>query len=193
MANQAKASNGSVFYPLKTVIEQQYFKLHGYQIVTGHLNGLSTTGVWLKLEDIAVAKAIRKELNSDKKAEDREGRCVIVNSKGLRTKCPESSHCSACPHCRTGKPLSLDIELTNKADKFQDARSEFEDDVVMTMLAKALMDHVHNLGGKYAKVMAALINGTSVRTFAEENKIGKSTAQDWFDQFKEMARDFLGE
>ena len=63
----------------------------------------------------------------------------------------------------------------------------------MKLLARELMEHINKLGGKHKLVMDALLRGVSVRSFAEENGIGKSTAQDWYDQFRAMAKDFIGE
>lgn len=193
MANQAKASNGSFFLPLENEIEQQYFMLRGHRIITGHLNGIRTVGVWLELEDIAKAKRIKNFLNSFKKSEDRGSRCIIVNDKGLRIRCPENNACSHCSLCRTGKPLSLDLEIESKGDKIRDVKSSFEEDLILKLLARELMEHINKLGGKHKLVMDALLRGVSVRSFAEENGIGKSTAQDWYDQFRAMARDFIGE
>lgn len=140
-------------------------------------------------------------IDNERKAEDRERRCLIPDGKGGFIMCPECNKCSECKKKGSfdfdrNRPLSLDKlrEGDEEDDRTYDpaAKTDVEGDAMIQATLEMLLERLHALSPEYASIFELLYNQFTVKEVAEELDIPWSTAKDRINKVRKLAQEFYG-
>lgn len=140
-------------------------------------------------------------IDNERKAEDRERRCLIPDDKGGFIMCPECNKCGQCKKKGSldfdrNRPLSLDKlrEGDGEEDRTYDpaSKTDVEGDAIIQATLEMLLERLHSLSPEYASIFELLYNQFTVKEVAKELDIPWSTAKDRINKVRKLAQDFYG-
>lgn len=139
-------------------------------------------------------------IDNERKAEDRERRCLISIGKGGFIMCPEYNKCGECKKkgsldFNRNRPLSLDklIDGDYDDDKTFDVPgyTNVERDAIVLATLDMLLKHLTQLNTEYGHIFEMLFDQWGVKEIAEELNIPWSTAKDRIKKVQNLAQNFL--
>lgn len=141
-------------------------------------------------------------IDNERKAEDRERRCLIPDGKGGFIMCPECNKCNECKKRQSmnfdrNRPLSLDklIEGDTDDDRTFDVPgvTNVESDAIVFATLDMLIEHLSTLNNEYGHIFEMLFNQWGVKEIADELNIPWSTAKDRIKKVQKLAQEFYGD
>ena len=141
-------------------------------------------------------------LDNERKAEDRERRCLIPDGKGGYIMCPECNKCRECTkyhslNFESNRPISLEkfIEGDGDDDRAFDVASatDVEGDAMVFATLDILIEHLTKLNKEYGHIFEMLFDQWGVKEIAEELNIPWSTAKDRIKKVQKLAQEYYGE
>ena len=143
-----------------------------------------------------------REFDNERKADDREQRCLIADGHGSFITCPESNICSQCPKIQSidfdaFRPLSLELLAEDRedgGDGFEPAASgNIEEDVAAYVTLKNLIQYLREVKGEeYALILQMLFDQASTTEIAKALDKPWSTADYMIRKTRQLAQDYTG-
>lgn len=139
-------------------------------------------------------------LDNERKAEDREKRCLISDGKGGYIMCPECNKCNECKKRQSlefdiNRPLSLDklVEGDSDDDRTFDVPgvTDVEGDAIVFATPDMLIEHLSKLSKEYGHIFEMLFDHWGVKEIAEELNIPWSTAKDRITKVQKLAQEYM--
>ena len=114
-----------------------------------------------------VYRAYINGLDTERKQEDRSGRCMVIGKRGKLIRCPESNSCKGCPRAlqvtrEENKAVSIDT-VEDKANL-----SGMEDKVIDQILLEQLIDKASELSPKHGEILRLMLDGMSQQDIGDE-------------------------
>lgn len=140
------------------------------------LSGKLTSVYYVEIADEQLYHELMRPIWQEEKALQRSKKCAVSNENGKLIRC--NDNCSACPHTKSGKPISIDaMEETGGFRSTQDGVHRQQDsatyvpsteDIVMdAMLLEALWHHIGELSEENQTIITMFSEGASEREIAE--------------------------
>ncbi len=140
------------------------------------LEGKLTSVYYVEIEDELLYHELMRPIWQEEKALQRSKKCAVSNENGKLIRC--NGKCSACPHTKSGTPISIDaMEETGGFRSTQDGVHRQQDsatyaasteDIVMdAMLLEALWHHIGELSEENQTIITMFSEGASEREIAE--------------------------
>lgn len=140
------------------------------------LEGKRTPVYFMEIEDEQLYHELMRPIWKEEKAMQRSKRCAVSNENGQLVRC--DGNCSACPHAKSGTPISLDaMEETGGFRNTQDGVHRQRDSATYTastadivedaMLLEALWKHIGTLSQENQIIVKMFSEGASEREIAE--------------------------
>lgn len=140
------------------------------------LQGNWTPVYFVEIEDEQLYHELMRPIWREEKALKRSSKCAVSNENGKLVRC--DGNCSACPHAKSGTPISLDaMDETGGFRSTQDGVHRQQDTATYTastadivedaMLLEALWDHIGALSQENQTIVTMFSEGASEREIAE--------------------------
>lgn len=140
------------------------------------LGGKFTSVYYVEIENEQLYHELMRPIWQEEKAFQRSKKCAVSNENGKLIRC--NGNCSACPHTKSGTPISIDaMEETGGFRSTQDGVHRQQDsatyaasteDIVMdAMLLEALWHHIGELSEENQTIITMFSEGASEREIAE--------------------------
>lgn len=140
--------------------------------------------------------------DNERKAKDREARCLVADGGGGNIMCPESNKCSECKKSQSfnfdrNRPLSL--EKLAVGDAYEDrtyepaAKTDVASDAMAFATLDMLIEHLSKLNKEYGEIFKMLFEQYGVQEIADELNMPWSTAKDRIKKVQKLAQEFYGD
>lgn len=140
------------------------------------LGGKPTSVYFVEIADEQLYRELMRPIWREEKELERSKRCMVSNEHGKLIRC--DGNCAACPHNKSGTPLSIDaMEETGGFRSTQDGvhrqqdsatYTESTEDIVMdAMLLEALWHYIGDLSEENQIIITMFSEGASEREIAE--------------------------
>lgn len=201
--NQSKATTEELV-EIPMIIDKEsitYYKKMGYQVKNYLLGNRKVPCVYV-LGTRSFRDEYLRMVDNERKAEDRERRCLVADNNGGYIMCPESNKCSECTKRRSYnfdsyRPLSLE-KLAN-GDLCEDrtyepaAKTDVASDAVAFATLDLLIEDLSKLNKEYGEIIKMIYYRWSVQEIADKLNIPWSTAKDRIKKVKKLAQELYGE
>lgn len=135
-----------------------------------------TSVYYVEIEDEQLYHELMRPIWQEEKALQRSKKCAVSNENGKLIRC--NGNCSACPHTKSGTPISIDaMEESGGFRSTQDGIHRHQDSVTYTastedivmdaMLLEALWHHIGELSEENQTIITMFSEGASEREIAE--------------------------
>lgn len=146
------------------------------EITTIMLEGKYTPVYFVEIEDEQLYHELMRPIWKEEKALQRSKKCAVGNENGKLVRC--DGNCSACPHAKSGTPISLDaMEATGGFRSTQDGVHRQQDSATIApstadivedaMLLEALWEHIGALSQENQTIVRMFSEGASEREIAD--------------------------
>ena len=171
--------NNDKKYRVPIEMDKEYAKQVGIdpsEITFIMLEGKRTSVYFVEIEDEQLYHELMRPIWKEEKALQRSKKCAVCNEDGKLVRC--DGNCSACPHAKSGTPISLDaMEATGGFRSTQDGVHRQQDSATYTastanivedaMLLEALWEHIGALSAENQTIVTMFSEGASEREIAQ--------------------------
>ena len=139
-----------------------------------------------------VYRAYINGVDTERKREDRSGRCMVIGRHGKLIRCPESNRCKGCQRAlqvtrEENKAVSIDI-VEDKANF-----SGMEDRVIDQILLEQLIDKASELSPQHGEIFRLMLEGLSQEDIGEEVGLKQRTVSNRIKDIRKLLKPIVKE
>lgn len=166
-------------YRVPIEMDKEYAKQVGIdpsEITFIMLEGKRTPVYFVEIEDEQLYRELMRPIWKEEKELQRSKKCAVSNENGKLVRC--DGNCSACPHAKSGTPISLDaMEETGGFRSTQDGVHRQQDSATYTasaaeivenaILLEALWEHIRTLSAENQTIITMFSEGATETEIAQ--------------------------
>lgn len=146
------------------------------EITTIMLEGKYTPVYFVEIEDEQLYYELMRPIWKEEKALQRSKKCAVSNENGKLVRC--DGNCAACPHAKSGTPISLDaMEETGGFRSTQDGVHRQQDSATYTASAAEIVENAMLLDVLWAHIGELSEENRTIITMFSEGATETEIAQ----------------
>ncbi|MDI7817362.1 hypothetical protein QMM58_13355 [Clostridioides difficile] len=175
-----------------------YYKKMGYKVQSCLLGNRKVPCVYVKGTQ-SFKDDYRRMLDAERKAEDRESRCLIADGHGGFIMCPEYNRCWDCEKRKSWnfdryRPLSIEklTEGDDEDDKTIDipCKLDVEGEATVNAILDYILERLAAVDKDFSHIFEMRLDQAGVKEIADELNIPWSTAKDRIKKVEKLAQEF---